>query len=67
MSPVPPKPTSYPLGIFESTFAPFNALAAAPTINCRSAIGLTGSKTECLFQITTVVGEVRWLRLGLSE
>jgi hypothetical protein len=34
-SPVPPKPTSYPLRIFESTFAPSNAPAAAPTINRR--------------------------------
>jgi hypothetical protein len=35
MSPVPPKPTSYPLGILESTFAPSNASAAAPTSNRR--------------------------------
>ena len=30
-------------------------------------MGLTGSKTEYLSQITTVVGAVRGLRAGLSE
>jgi hypothetical protein len=68
MSPVPPKPTSYPLGILESTFAPSNASAAAPTINRRICNWFDWEQDrEYLFQITTVVGAVRRLRPGLSE